>query len=176
MLRYTIQARLAGRLFETFHVDVGIGDPVIGTIEYLETTDLLDFVQLEPACVPCYPISTQIAEKLHAYTHIHDSGPSSRAKDFIDLILLAKLGPHDGDELSAAIRATFNKAGTHAIPGAVPPPPQDWRQPYRRNARSLGLEEIPFDEAYKQLQTFLDPVLAGRKNKEAWDPASWRWI
>lgn len=122
VLRFTIQTRLADRHFETFHVDVGIGDPVIGAIEYLPTTDLLEFADVEPACVPCYPVSQQIAEKLHAYTQTYGSGSSSRVKDFIDLMLLAELGQINGKELSEAIRATFENAG-HQVPAAFSPPP-----------------------------------------------------
>jgi len=30
--RYNIRALLDGRLFEAFHVDVGVGDPFVGTV------------------------------------------------------------------------------------------------------------------------------------------------
>lgn len=42
--------------------------------------------------VPCYPVTQQIAEKLHAYTRPHKMGESSRVMDFIDIILMAELG------------------------------------------------------------------------------------
>jgi hypothetical protein len=174
VLRYTIQTRLANRQFETFHVDVGIGDPVIGAIEYLPTTDLLEFADVEPACVPCYPVSQQIAEKLLAYTQTYGSGLSSRVKDFIDLLLLAELGQINGDELTSAIQATFQNAG-HQVPVEFTPPPRDWRQPYQRTASLLGLEDISFDQAYDLLQKFLVSILKVNENKGEWNPTKWRW-
>ena len=67
-MRHTIQALLDGRTFEQFHIDVGIGDPLIEAVEYLNTPALLAFADIDPTRVPCYPITQQIAEKLHAYT------------------------------------------------------------------------------------------------------------
>lgn len=112
-LRYTIQALLDGRTFELFHLDVGIGDAVTDPLEYLYTTDLLDFAGLSPTRVPCYLLTQQIAEKLHAYTKPRKSGESSRVKDFVDLLLLAELEPVSGERLWSAIQATFTTEATH---------------------------------------------------------------
>ena len=42
-IRYQIEARLDGRTFERFHIDVGIGDPVLDPVEYVQTPDILEF-------------------------------------------------------------------------------------------------------------------------------------
>lgn len=102
-LRHGIQALLDGRTFEQFHVDIGIGDAVLEAVEYLNTPNLLDFVDVDPVRVPCYPITQQIAEKLHAYTRPRKSGESSRVKDFVDMLLLAELGTISGERLFRAI-------------------------------------------------------------------------
>lgn len=104
-LRFHIRSLLDGRTFEEFHMDVGIGDPVIDPIDYLEGPSLLDFTGIRPTIIPCYPITQQIAEKLHAYTRPHVSGESSRVKDFVDILLLAELGRIDPDHLLRAIQA-----------------------------------------------------------------------
>jgi hypothetical protein len=163
ILRFPIRALLDNRIFESFHIDVGIGDPIIGPIDYLGTPDLLSFANLAPVMFPCYPINQQIAEKLHAYSRPRGVGPSSRVKDFIDILLLAELGEINKKELMAAIRATFNHASTHEIPAELSPPPKEWLRSYNSMAESLGLGDFSFDEAYTRLQKFLDPILSEDK-------------
>lgn len=164
ILRFPVRAYLDNRIFESFHIDVGMGDPIIGPIDYLDTPDLLSFANLTPVSIPCYPINQQIAEKLHAYSRPRGVGPSSRVKDFIDIFLLAELGEINKKELLAAIRATFNHASTHEIPAELSPPPKEWLRSYNNMAESLGLGDISLDEAYLRLQKYLDPILS--KNKE----------
>jgi len=173
VLRFNIRTLLANYTFESFHIDVGIGDPVIGDIEYLETTSLLAFADLEPTRVPCYPVSQQIAEKLHAYTRPRKSGFSSRVKDFVDVLLLAEAVEIDSVELVKAIKATFKSAGTHEIPEVIPPPPRNWLQPYLRMSESVGLVGVSLDEAFVLVQNFLNPILEGEIQKGKWKPPKW---
>lgn len=55
--RYQLQSFLDGRTFESFHLDVGIGDSLVDPVEYLQTTNLLEFAGFSPTVVPCYPIT-----------------------------------------------------------------------------------------------------------------------
>lgn len=173
--RYKTQSRLDGRIFDDFHIDVSIGDPVVGAVELIATPDLLAFANLEPTRVPCYPITQQIAEKLHAYTRPRGSGASSRVKDFVDILLLAELGEIKISELRLAIRATFDNAETHNVPDKLPSPPSGWVQTYKRMVGTLDLDEISFAEAYAMLQQFLDPVLGSRIEVARWNPSKWGW-
>jgi hypothetical protein len=175
VLRFSIRSLLDSRTFESFHIDVGVGDPIIGSIDYLDTPNLLSFANLEPVSIPCYPVNQQIAEKLHAYSRPRGSGPSSKVKDFIDIILLAELGEINNQELMAAIKATFDHASTHAIPSEINPPPKEWLRPYNSMAESLGLGEVSFDEAYIHLQNFLNPILSKDEANAIWLPLKWQW-
>jgi hypothetical protein len=56
-LRYRLHTLLDGRTFERFHIDVGMGDPLLAPVEYLKTPTLLAFAGIAPTIVPCYPIS-----------------------------------------------------------------------------------------------------------------------
>ena len=62
-IRITVVSLLDGRSFERFHIDVGVGDPLVEAVEYLVTPDLLSFAEIDPVVVPCYPITQQLAEK-----------------------------------------------------------------------------------------------------------------
>jgi hypothetical protein len=173
-LRYPIQALLDGRTFEQYHIDIGIGDAVVDQLEYLTATDLLDFAGLSPTRVPCYPVTQQIAEKLHAYTKPRKSGESSRVKDFVDILLLAELEPLSGERLWRAIQATFTTEGTHPVLASVPPPPVKWDSEFRRMGKDVGMDSLSLGEAYTLVQRFLDPVLQEQLAAE-WDPGSKSW-
>jgi Nucleotidyl transferase AbiEii toxin, Type IV TA system len=59
--RFRVVASLAGRPFETFVLDVGRTDDVVGT-EILMTPNLLDFAGIAPVAVPAVPIVAQEVE------------------------------------------------------------------------------------------------------------------
>ena len=173
-IRHPIQSLLDGRTFEQFHIDVGIGDPLVDKVEYLFTPDLLDFADLPPTRVPCYPITQQIAEKLHAYTRSHKSGESSRVKDFVDIYLLSELEQISGERARRAIHSTFSAMGTHALPNIVPPPPGNWEREFQLLAKNLGMENLTLARAYEFIQAFLDPIL-GQESVGEWDPDKRFW-
>ena len=55
-LRFHTSSLLDGRPFERFHVDVGVGDPVVELTERLATPALLEFADIRSTVVPCYPL------------------------------------------------------------------------------------------------------------------------
>ena len=173
--RYNIRALLDGRLFEAFHVDVGVGDPIVSPVDLLQSTEFLDFAGLKPIQIPCYPINQQIAEKIHAYTKPRATGDNTRVKDFVDILLLAGLSKIQFEELVSAIHATFEFEGTHPVPKGLPYPPVNWGQPFRRFTHEVGLENISLDEAYKRLKVFIDPILLNNQGIAKWIPANWEW-
>jgi hypothetical protein len=173
-IRHTIQALLDGRTFEQFHIDVGIGDPLVDPVEYLNTPAILEFANLASTRVPCYPITQQIAEKLHAYTRPHKTGESSRVKDFIDIILLTRLGVIDGERLLQAIQATFISRDTHVLPIMIPPPPSNWDREFQRMASEVGLERLSLESAFHLLQRFLNPLLEN-EILGSWNPVVETW-
>jgi hypothetical protein len=124
--------------------------------------------------IPCYPLTQQIAEKLHAYTRQHASGESSRVKDFVDMILMAALADIRADKLRQALIATFSQRGTHPLPDQLPPPPRNWEATYKKLAGESGIEYVTIGDAFLALQEFLDPVLA-RHPVERWNPTKWAW-
>jgi len=64
-LRFPIRSLLDGRTFEDFHMDVGVGDPVIDPVDYLEGPSLLDFSGIRSTLIPCYPADRRKAACLY---------------------------------------------------------------------------------------------------------------
>jgi hypothetical protein len=174
--RFRIAVSLAGRQFETFMLDVGFRiDGAIAT-EALRTDDLLAFAEIEPVEVDALPLEAQVAEKVHAYTRVYEGGRrSTRTKDLIDLALIAEVSTLDAATLTEQIRTVFMLRDTHLPPGALPPPPAEWRTPFRRLAEEVG---APGELAagHRGAAALLDPVLGGVVAEGEWDPAQHSWV
>jgi hypothetical protein len=171
--RFRAEARLAGRVYgSTFGVDVAIAEPLVGHPQEIEGSDVLAFVGVPRPRFVAYPVSTHIAEKLHAYT-LPRPRPNSRVKDLPDIALLARSAAIDATELVAAIEATFANRGTHPVPATFHDPPRGWAPVYSRMASEERLDWADLAKLVSAVRSFLDPVLAGRRG--VWNPAEWAW-
>lgn len=138
--RFQVRAALAGRPFEAFPLDLAFRDDPLPAVEHLTTSSLLSFAGIPPVQVDAIPLEVHVAEKLHAYTRRYEGDrPSTRVKDLVDLALIADLGGLDDRRLADAIATTFERRGTHPVPGTLPPPPRSWAAPYRQLATAVGL-------------------------------------
>jgi len=174
-VRFLVICRLDSRAFERFHVDMGSGDPILEPADSITTPPLLEFAGLPPTRVRCYPLTQQIAEKLHAYTRPRQHGDNSRIKDLVDFLLMAELGTFAGDVLQQAVAATFAARQTHPLPAALPLPPSAWEAPFRQQAQELDLGYPNLQDAFLAAGAFLNPVLQQAVKGKRWQPADWEW-
>lgn len=172
--RYAVFARLDGRTFENFHLDIGTGDPIVGPLEYITTPNLLAFAEIPPVIVPCYPLTQQLAEKIHAYTLTYKSGETTRVKDWVDILLIAETGGLSAKRLSDSLHATFDARATHPLPDKMPPPPASWARTFKNLASQMQLGFDDIARARKAVSQFVDPILA-RQAEGQWNPTSWQW-
>lgn len=172
--RFPVHSLLDSRTFERFHVDVGTGDPILEPPEVLSTPDLLAFADIDPVPFPTYPLTQQIAEKLHAYTRKHKGTESIRVRDLVDLLLIASRSTFDAGKLLAAIHATFEARATHALPEQFPEPPSKWGPPFRKSADELELPWHDLSEGTEAVRGFIDPLL-NDGGVGQWNPESWSW-
>ena len=173
-LRFPIRCLLDGRQFENYHLDVGYGDPVLETPDVLTAPDFLAFADIAPATVRCYPLATQVAEKLHTYTRTYASGETSRARDLADILLSASMEQFKNEKLRQAVEATFDARASHAVPREMPDPPRRLSTSYKQLARELDLPWTTVEEAAQAAAQFLNPILMGNA-RPRWNPAAWRW-
>jgi hypothetical protein len=174
-IRFHVTAELAGRVFDQFVVDVGFADSVSWTPDAIETSDLLTFAGIERIRVPALPLPQHIAEKLHAYMRKYGTSgrESTRPKDLVDTLLIARSERLDAATLRNALEVTFGQREQQSLPASLPPPPASWRVPYGRLATEVGVEP-DLDKAFVFAAEFLGPILAGRADGE-WDPQHKRW-
>ena len=108
---------------------------------------LLEFAGIPRPRISCYPLTTQIAEKLHAYTRPYAAGESSRVRDLVDILLIASFSRVKAHRLTRSFKVTFEARGTHDLPSELPRHPAEWSVPYKRLARDLDLSWPTVGEA-----------------------------
>lgn len=171
--RYRGEAKLAGKIYgRPFGIDVAFADPIASKPEMVRGSSLLMFAGIEPSLFPIYPLTSHVAEKLHAYTLPRDR-PNSRVKDLPDIAFLAGAGPIEGADLRASIDQTFQHRKTHPVPLALPSPPETWSTFYEGLVSEDGLRWKTLDEVFQAAKQFIDPILL--KSEGLWNPTTWKW-
>ena len=66
--RFPVEARMAGRVFIKFEVDVAAGDTWLEPHERVKTPDWFGFAGIEAPMIPVISQEQQFSEKVHAYT------------------------------------------------------------------------------------------------------------
>lgn len=148
-----IEARIDGRRFDRFPLDVGQGDETIRSPDRIPAQINLEFAGLSTPEFNIYPLEDHFAEKLHAYTTPRKD--PSRVKDLVDMILLIELGLKPTNLLHQSIKATFARYARHDLPEVLPKPPPQWQTPFENLAAEVNLPVSDPIKAYQQLQEFL---------------------
>ncbi len=147
-----MDARLDGRTFVKFHVDVAVGDVVLTPLESIKTRDWLGFAGLASPTVKILSKEQQFSEKLHTYTMINRGAPNSRVKDLVDMVLLIHQDELDQEKIKNSIAVTFARRKTHKIPEDIAPPADSWKPVFEKLAHDCGLN-MDIDRAFKALRT-----------------------
>ncbi|MBA2294092.1 MAG: nucleotidyl transferase AbiEii/AbiGii toxin family protein [Actinobacteria bacterium] len=136
-IRFHVTAELAGRVFDQFVVDVGFADSFSWTPDAIETSDLLSFADIERVRVPALPLPQHVAEKVHAYTRKYGASgrESTRPKNLVDILLIARSEPLNAAALRSAFKVTFAQREDQPLPQACHRRPRtgespiaDWRR------------------------------------------------
>lgn len=161
-LRFSVEARLSGKPFTGFALDVGQGDAPLGEAEWKEGRADLAFAGIGRARMAVYPLADHFAEKLHAYTRPREH--RTRVKDLLDLsVILEELADElpPPEEMRRTIEAAFDRYGTHALPDPLPAPPEGWTVPFEAEATNLGLRTTDISHAHEAIEEYLR-ALRGR--------------
>lgn len=173
---------LLGSIRIPLQVDVGFGDAVTPAPVELEFPALLD---LPAPRLRAYPRETVVAEKLQAIVALGQV--NSRMKDYYDLAVLARLFEFEGEALSAAFRATFERrqtplpdqapAGLSDLFAAEPAKVDLWQAFTTREALAHDIGDLA--AAVDAVRTFvMPPFIAAAKSRpfrRRWKPGGpWR--
>jgi predicted nucleotidyltransferase component of viral defense system len=174
-IRLHTRARL-GNARISLQIDVGFGDAVTPHPTDIDFPTLLD----QPAPrLRAYPRETVVAEKLEILISLGMG--NSRAKDFYDLVSLARDFEFEGRPLVKAISATFKRRGT-PLPAGEPIALTDefsgdgskqaqWRA-FLKKSRLVAGTPPPLGDIIVELRAFLLPPLAAAA---AGEPLAMLW-
>jgi hypothetical protein len=152
--RFPVEALLDRRVFAKFHLDVGIGDIVLGSSESVKAEEFFAFAGISPARFRILPIAQQFAEKVHSYTLPRPRGINSRVKDLVDLVLILDKEAPARELIKAAIEVTFNHRGTHDIPAMIPDAPPTWTSSFTAMAKQVNISETTVQGAIARLNDY----------------------
>ncbi|QHC15752.1 nucleotidyl transferase AbiEii/AbiGii toxin family protein [Streptomyces sp. GF20] len=139
--RFSVESRLAGRIFATVRVDVVARGEEIALTERLPLPNTLGFAGTPPRDIEAVDRRQHFAEKLHAFTRDYGDRPNTRVKDLVDLVLLIESDLIPDKSVVDAVRHVFAVRATHEVPAVLPEPPPSWVQIYPELAE--GLTDTP---------------------------------
>ncbi|HEY9831824.1 MAG TPA: nucleotidyl transferase AbiEii/AbiGii toxin family protein [Stenomitos sp.] len=159
-------------------IDIGFGDALANQPQ--ELSKFPTMLDLPAPRVRTYPRETVVAEKFQAMVVLGIA--NSRMKDFYDLWFLCQKFEFEGEALSLAIKATFERRHTsvpHVPPLALTPEfsldgakQAQWRAFLRKG--KLKAEGLTLKEAIEVLDNFLMPpsraVANGEPFGQVWPP------
>ncbi len=160
-----------------FTVDVVIGSIVTSAAQRVVPVPVVEVAGLTSPAYLLYPIADHIADKVCATFEAHPGGrPSSRVRDLVDLVIIARTQVIEASALRIAIEAERSNRNLPHITGYATP--AGWRTTYRRLASTVtecsGYQT--YEQAVALVRTFLDPVLGDTVRTGRWEPRSGAWL
>lgn len=150
-----------GKKIGDIPVDIVVGPPPVGVPEVVDPANRLRL----PRPIPIhpyrlYPLADQVAEKVCATLSRYGGVPSSRTKDLIDLVVIARTQRLNARELQRAIDAKRLMSQIGEV--AAFTVPEGWARTYQALARATpstgGITDV--EEAERLVAALINPALA----------------
>lgn len=180
-IRMAATADLGGRRFVAFSVDVVTGLSMTGTADLVPPLVPVDIPGLPRPWYRVYPLLDHIADKVTACLEKRRraSGqlvPSTRYKDLVDLVLIARTERLDAKGLRTALLSQTVRRGL-PLPAEFTVPDASWAAGYAAKSKDVsGLDGYrDLASAMDLVKRMLDPVLDGTATGR-WDPDQQHWM
>lgn len=161
---------------ESFTVDVVTGSLITQPAERYDSEPLIRIPGIVSPPYRLYPVVDHIADKLCATIELLAGRPSSRTRDLVDLVVIARTQRVDAMALREAIRSEQDHRQLALIDRWSCP--ETWVADYPGRARDViecaGYRT--FTAATTLVASFLDPVLSGELGDgHEWSPTELSW-
>lgn len=157
-------------------IDLAVGPGMTDEVQMSLPVVSLDLPRLVSHRYRLYPVVDQIADKVCATMFDFDSGPSSREKDLVDLVVFAVTQHIDGAALSLAIdterrRRKMEHFGKFVVPST-------WGIGYANLSKPVPYcgEYRTVELAAELVSRLIDPALSGEVSGKAWSADELRWL
>lgn len=156
-------------------MDLVTATVVTGIVEWADPILDLGIPGLVRRPYRLYPLADTLADKFMGIIERHGERPSTRFRDLVDIVLIARSQRVDASALFAAL-ASERCRRELVLPDQFDVPDRPlWAAGYRTAAREVpGMAERTLAAAVVTAQRLFDPVLDGRARGH-WDPHSLRW-
>jgi len=154
-LRLSVDARLAGRTFERFKLDLAMEVLDPASTERRVVPTYLEFAGMRAFAVRAIHPAGHYADKLHAYSRPRKL--RSRVKDLVDLALLTlelEGDPEASKRVQEEVERIYGQYATHRPWKDLPKPPSDWRAAFVRQAKEVGLEPPTMKYWFNRVDAF----------------------
>jgi Nucleotidyl transferase AbiEii toxin, Type IV TA system len=159
------------RVWVAFRVDIiAEGITIVGTPDTV--APLTDIEPLDRARTHwrAYPIEDHVADKVLGIIEPHESGPSTRYQDLIDLVAIRTRCVVKASDARQALLSESSRRGVPLPTHFDVPDHRLWTRGYAAEARrTVGLPAPTLDAALQAARPFLDPLLDGTASG-TWSP------
>lgn len=159
------------------HVDLVSTKGVVGTVEMEAPRNALDLPRLTSHPYRVFPVVDQVADKVCATMQVYNGRQSSRTKDLVDLVVVARTFNVNGTLLAMAIDGEARRRRIGPL-AAFSVPVDDWKVRYPRMAA-----QVPACDGYTDVEAaetlvakFINPCLAGMTIGKMWLPQELGWF
>ena len=163
---------------EPLHVNLVVGAIITDEVTITPPANRLDLPRLPSNDYRLYPIVDQIADKVCATMADYSGRPSSREKDLVDLVIIAKTQAVSADSLRRAIDAEARARSLMPFTELTIPP--TWGRRYAKEAKEA--KDVPYCSDYRTvdladelMNTFINMVLHDEVSGKSWTPSSLLW-
>ncbi|MFV2145838.1 nucleotidyl transferase AbiEii/AbiGii toxin family protein [Isoptericola sp. G70] len=172
-MQVNVECFCGAQKIQAFHIDLVVGSLMTADPDVAAAPSVIAVPQIDPPRLRLYPVVDHVADKVCATEAVYPGGrESSRVRDLVDLLVIARTQQIDGSALDAAIAGERTHRG---LPGRDAfTVPAAWSTTYAKVAANTP-SPSGFDEAVVLAGDFLDPVLQGAVSGLSWSPETGRW-
>lgn len=175
--RLSVDAYIGIARKQTFSVDLVTGSLITATPDVVATT-VLQLRGVTSPSIRLYPVVDHIADKVCAVSSrygLDGNRPSSRVRDLVDLVVLARTQQIVGAELTEAIHGEWDYRGLPGTPHLTAP--SAWERLYPGIARKVPAcgDFTTFASASALVAELVTPAIARTVDNHHWYPADTAW-
>ncbi|MFF3668263.1 nucleotidyl transferase AbiEii/AbiGii toxin family protein [Microtetraspora malaysiensis] len=175
-IRVGVEAWLGPRRFERFGVDLVTGAVITGRPEMSPPILALDIPGLFRPSYRLYPLVDTVSDKVMAMMEDHNGRPSTRFRDLVDLVLIARSRSLRAGELGTAFTSEARRRTLLHDARLEVPDEAMWTAGYASLVAELPwIAERSLPEAMAVAKALVDPVLSGQVLSGTWDPVTLSW-
>lgn len=173
------EAVLAGKVFETFTLDIALKRHVQDPVQYVPARAVIAHPTLEDLpLVPVVRIESHLADKVCAMYETHHGGkPSTRYRDLADIVRIVTNLPIDAARLAQTLGHEAGRRHLELSPQLISPHEQ-WQHEYPKAAKEFSEFPVQYQSLEASLACAaqcLTPVLSRERLAGTWNPHARAW-